>query len=194
MRIIAGRARGRRLTAPAGSTVRPTADRVREALFSSLQDVVVGARVLDLYAGAGGLGLEAASRGAREVVLVERDRRALKALHANVAVVAADGVHIVANDVRRALTNLATAEPFDLALLDPPYAIDDDELAPVLDDVVALLAPGAIVVVERSVRRGAPPWPDRLRPTRRDRYGDTELHRAERADAADTELTQEAPG
>jgi 16S rRNA (guanine966-N2)-methyltransferase len=178
MRIIAGTARGRRLEVPRGETVRPTADRVREALFSSLQPHLAGARVLDLYAGAGGLGLEAASRGADRVVLVEHDPRALAALRRNVDVVGVDGVEVRPGDVLRTLRGRIDGGPFDVALADPPYGLADDRLTAVLAALAAHLAPGAIVVVERSTRSGGVAWPDALRADGVRRYGDTALHRA----------------
>lgn len=179
MRIIAGAARGRRLRVPPGAGTRPTADRVREALFSSLQAHLPGARVLDLYAGAGGLGLEALSRGAAEVVLVESDRRALDVLRANVEVVGLGGARVVAADVGRALAGTEAPGPFDLVLLDPPYRLDDDALAQVLAAVAGRLAPDGVVVVERDARSAPPRWPADLRPRAPRRYGDTALHRAD---------------
>lgn len=121
MRIIAGRWKGRRLEAPAGRSTRPTADRVREAWMSALGERVQGARVLDLFAGSGALGLEALSRGAREVVLVERGSRALRALRNNLRILGAEEACAVVR--RDALAYVATLEPgaFDLALADPPY-------------------------------------------------------------------------
>jgi 16S rRNA (guanine966-N2)-methyltransferase len=178
MRIVAGVARGRRLEVPRGGTVRPTADRVREALFSSLQPRLAGAHVLDLFAGAGGLGLEAASRGAARVVLVERDPRVLEVLRRNVATVGVEGVEVHAGEVRRLLRAGALAGPFDLVLVDPPYDLPDEALEAVLDALVGHLATDAVVVVERAARSGAVGWPEPLRPEPVRRYGDTALHRA----------------
>lgn len=124
MRIIAGQWRGRKLIAPAGDATRPTADRVREALFSMLASRLGsfdGLRVADIFAGSGALGLEALSRGAAHCTFVEEDRAALKALDANIAVLGAE-----ADVLRRSALNLPAAEaPFDLVLLDPPYASAD---------------------------------------------------------------------
>ena len=182
MRIIAGAARGRRLVAPAGDTVRPTADRVREALFSSLAPLLPGAAVLDGFAGTGALGLEARSRGAAHVTFVEQDRRALTALRRNVATVGLGGEVIVPGDVARmAATGRLAGAPFDLVLLDPPYAFEEDALAGLLADLVPSLADRATVVVERAASAPAPRWPDALRPVSERRYGSTRLHRAERA-------------
>lgn len=124
MRIIAGRWRGHGLKTVKGRDVRPTTDRVREAWFSALGDRVVGARVVDLFAGSGALGLEALSRGASEVVLVERARGALRAIRDNVEVLdAGASCTVVADDVFRFLTR--QSEPYDLALADPPYGTGD---------------------------------------------------------------------
>jgi 16S rRNA (guanine966-N2)-methyltransferase len=179
VRVIAGAARGRRLRVPAGEVTRPTADRVKEALFSSLQPCLAGARVLDLYAGAGGLGLEALSRGAAAVTFVESDRRALQALRDNVEVVGLPGATVVALDVRRALATELAGGPFDLALLDPPYRLSGEELDGVLAALVGHLAPEAQVVVERDRRAEPPRWPAGLLAAEPRRYGDTAVHRAD---------------
>jgi 16S rRNA (guanine966-N2)-methyltransferase len=120
VRIIAGRWKGRRLKALRGREVRPTSDRVREAWMSALGGRVEGARVVDLFAGSGALGLEALSRGAASVVFVERARGALGVLRANIDLLgAASECTVVDRDVFRFLGSLA--EPFDVALADPPY-------------------------------------------------------------------------
>ncbi len=181
MRVVAGAARGRRLTVPAGDTVRPTADRVKEALFSSLQPLLAGARVLDLYAGSGALGLEALSRGATHVTFVERDRRALDALRANVEVVGLPGTSIVAGPVARALAGHVAGEPFDLVVADPPYRTPAAEVTATLAAVVDHLAPEATVVVERAVRDELPTWPEGFALDEPRRYGDTALHRGRRS-------------
>lgn len=163
-RIVAGQARGRRLRVPDGVT-RPTSDRVREAVFSTLAHELGdwgGVRVLDLYAGSGALGLEAASRGAAQVVLVERDRRAVAVARANADQVSPDGrAKVLAMPVRTFLAGTPTQ--FDLVFLDPPYELAGDEVQAVLDNLAAAwLTPGAIVVVERA-SRGAPlRWPPSL--------------------------------
>ncbi|MEX2329091.1 MAG: 16S rRNA (guanine(966)-N(2))-methyltransferase RsmD [Nitriliruptoraceae bacterium] len=183
MRIIAGTARGRRLRVPDGAGVRPTADRVRESLFSSLQQRVAGADVLDLYAGAGGLGLEAASRGAERVTLVERDPRVAEVLRANVAVVGATQVRVVVRDVVAHLQRDAD-HAHDLVFIDPPYdtsGADVDHLLRLLCEH-GHLAPEAHVVVERSRRSEVPNWPACLSARRPRRYGDTMLHRADHVD------------
>jgi 16S rRNA (guanine966-N2)-methyltransferase len=182
MRIIAGAARGRRLVAPPGDAVRPTADRVREALFSSLAPLIPGAAVLDAFAGSGALGLEAGSRGAARVTFVEQDRRALTALRRNVGTIDLAGMTVVPGDVLRMTTTGALpGAPFDLVLLDPPYALADTVLARLLEDLVPMLAPDATVVVERAAGAPAPAWPRALRAVSERRYGSTRLHRAQHA-------------
>ena len=181
MRIVAGATRGRRLASPPDA-VRPTSDRVREALFASLGPRLRGAVVLDAFAGSGALGLEALSRGAAAVTLVERDRRTLDVLRENVRRVDLPGAEIVAGDVARLLgAGGGLRGPYDLVLLDPPYALDEPALADLLADLPALLAPGAVVVVERAAGAPDPTWPAPLRPGTPRRYGSTRLHRAERA-------------
>ena len=176
-RIVAGSAGGRRLRVPAGGGTRPTSDRVREALFGALDaaGAVDGARVLDLYAGSGALGLEAGSRGAAEVVLVESDRAAAAVARANAAALALPGVRVVHDRVERFLTAPAAAGPgWDLVLADPPYALTEDALARVLTALAPLLAADATVVVERSSRSGQPPWPAGAEwSVRSRRYGET---------------------
>ncbi len=180
MRIVAGAAKGRRLTGPRGAEIRPTADRVKEALFASLQPIVPNARVLDLFAGTGALGLEALSRGASSVTFVERARPALDVLRRNIEVVALPGTEIVAKDVLVALRGELPGAPFGLVLADPPYHHPNAEVATLLEALDGHLAPGATVVIERTSRDGAPPWPPTLLPGTPRRYGDTTLHRAER--------------
>jgi 16S rRNA (guanine966-N2)-methyltransferase len=187
MRIVAGAARGRRLVVPPGDAVRPTADRVGEALFSSLAPSLPGAVVLDAFAGSGALGLEARSRGAERVTFVERDRQALGALQRNVDAVGLGGTHVIAGDTLRLASGGAlVGAPFDLVLLDPPYALDERALATLLRDLVVSLAAGATVVVERATAAPEPLWPAALVPERSRRYGSTTLHRAVHAGAATT--------
>ena len=172
-RIIAGEARGRRLVVPKGELTRPTADRAREGLFSSLQSLVdvEGARVLDLYAGSGAIGLEALSRGAAEVTLVEDDPAACKAISANVAAVGLPGAELVQDRVEDVL--LGPASAYDVVVLDPPYDLDVD---PVLLALVPWLAIDAVVAVERRTRGPAPAWPEGLVAVRTRRYGEATLH------------------
>lgn len=184
MRIVAGAARGRHLVAPKGRDVRPTADRVKEALFSSLAPRLPGASVLDLFAGTGSLGLEALSRGAAHVTFVERARPALSALDRNVEVVGLDGAEVVASEASGALRAALPGSPFDLVLADPPYAITEASLAQVLVALVPHLTSGAMVVVERDARAPEPTWPSQLIAAEVRRYGATALHRAERRPGA----------
>ena len=124
MRVVAGKARGRRLQAPPGLDVRPTSDRVREAIFDMLasREAVVGATVVDLFAGTGALGIEALSRGAATATFVDHDRGALDAVRANLV---ATGLYARGTAVQDdALRWLESAPPFDLAFADPPYAFD----------------------------------------------------------------------
>ncbi len=152
MRIIAGTLKGRRLLPPVGPGLRPTSDRLRETLFAVLDDLVAGARVLDAFAGTGALGLEALSRGAREVVFVERDPRALPILEKNVrALDAAGACTIIRGDFLRARI---VGGVFDLVLLDPPY--DFEPIDDVLERAAALTAPRGWVVFEHSSRRQSP--------------------------------------
>jgi 16S rRNA (guanine966-N2)-methyltransferase len=176
-RLISGTARGRRLKVPAAG-VRPTGDRAREGLFNSLGSLldVEGARVLDLYAGSGALGLEALSRGAAEAVFVESGPRVLPVLRANLAAVGLTGARVVAGSVPTVVAGRAPAA-FDLVLADPPYAVAVAEVLGVLRALVdgAWLAPGAVVVVERSSREETWEWPTPLVGLRDRRYGEALL-------------------
>jgi 16S rRNA (guanine966-N2)-methyltransferase len=148
VRIVAGEFKGRRLHAPRGSRTRPTADRVREALFSMLGDVS-GARVLDLYAGSGALGIEALSRGAESAVFVERDQQALGALRRNLDAVGAE------SDVRRQDVLRFLARPqgtFDLVFCDPPYDDASRIAAPLSEALPAMLGENARIVTESDKR------------------------------------------
>ena len=176
-RIIAGAARGRRLTVPP-SGVRPTGDRAREGLFNTLGTLLDldGATVLDLYAGSGALGLEALSRGAGAVVLVENGPRVLPVLRANVAAVGLPGARVVAGSVPTVVAGPPPAR-FDLVLADPPYAVPAAEVRGVLSALVTggWLVPGAVVVVERSSREEPWEWPTPLDGIRDRRYGEALL-------------------
>lgn len=173
-RIVGGLAGGRRLVMPSGRGTRPTSDRVREGLFSSLGGDLTGRAFLDLFAGSGAVGLEAASRGASLVHLVEQERRALAALRTNVAALAMPQVHVRATAVLRYLADEPPSTSFDVVFLDPPYA------NPVADVLIGLLATqrlrdDAVVVVERATRDDDLAWPDGLVPDRSRRYGDSTL-------------------
>lgn len=187
-RIIAGSARGRRIGVPAGDRTRPTTDRVREALFSALTAYLGGADAgadaalagtgfLDLYAGSGAVGLEAASRGAAPVVLVESERRVADVCRRNAA---ATGLAAL---VRCAKVETFVAGPppgaaFDVIWLDPPYETD----SATLDRVVGALVEGGwldaagLIVLERSSRSAPPRWPHPLGESWSRRYGETTLY------------------
>lgn len=181
-RIIAGFAGSLTLRVPRAGT-RPTSDRVREAIFSALEarDALEEATVVDLYAGSGALGLEAASRGASAVVLVEKDPRAARTAGENArAVVAAAAsnkrdrprIEVATSSVRSFLDG-SPALNADTVFLDPPYDLGEDELAADLAGVVPLLREDAVVVVERSSRSPEPTWPAGLERDRRKDYGET---------------------
>jgi 16S rRNA (guanine966-N2)-methyltransferase len=176
-RVIAGTAGGRRLRVPP-SGVRPTGDRAREGLFNSLATLVDldGAVVLDLYAGSGALGIEALSRGAGRVVFVESGARVLPVLKANLAAVGLPGGRVVAGSVPTVVAG-TPPERFDVVLADPPYATPTAEVVGVVTTLVqgGWLAPGAVVVVERSSREEAFEWPTPLVPLRERRYGEAML-------------------
>lgn len=184
-RIVAGTLRGRTLAVPAGRDTRPTSDRVREALFSRLdhEGLLQGTRVLDLYAGSGALGLEAASRGAAHVLLVEQARQAAQVCRRNVADLGLAGTVELQARAVAAVLGQAPAEPYDLVLADPPYPLAEDDLAAVLAALVEQdwLADGAVVVVERSARGPEPVWPDGLVRFDERRYGETVLWLADTA-------------
>ena len=178
-RIIGGAAGGRRITAPAGQQTRPTTDRVREALFSSIESwcgSLQGLRFLDLYAGSGAVGLEAWSRGAGAVTLVESDRRTAQLIADNAGTLGFAKAQVVATPVASVLAAPPSA-PYDVVFLDPPYPLDEDALGRdlALLDERAWLVPGAMVVVERSSRSPGPTWPSGIEGTRSKRYGETVL-------------------
>lgn len=170
-RIIAGTHRGRRLHVPPGLTTRPTADRAREGLFSSLLSLLDldGALVLDLYAGSGALGLEAVSRGAAHATLVDNDPAALTALRTNVQNLQLPAT-VVDTDASRFLGG--TVSPYDLVLVDPPYDLDVD---PVLAELRAWVTPAAVLVIERRTRGAAPATPEGFVAERDRRYGEATL-------------------
>jgi len=178
-RLVGGSAGGRRLRTPAGAATRPTTDRVREALFSSLESSLGGLgglRVLDLYAGSGALGLEALSRGAAALTAVEHDRRTARLVEANARDVGLGPVEVVARPVDRVLATAPRAA-YDLVLADPPYDVTEAEVSRVLALLVehGWVAPDATVVLERSARSPEPAWPTGLEPERRRAYGETAL-------------------
>ncbi len=170
MRVIAGRYGGRRLTAPPGAATRPTSDRVREALFSILGARVEGARVLDLFAGSGALGIEALSRGAAEATFVDRAPAAIRALRANLEALGIDAEVVRADALAALRAARAAARQYDLVFLDPPYR-HAARLAPALTEAIdGLVAPGGSVVSESDRRV---PMALDLQLTDERRYGDT---------------------
>lgn len=177
MRIIAGKARGRRLTAPATRGTRPATDRVREAVFSAIGDWVVDASVADLYAGSGSFGLEALSRGAASAVFVESGHRALEALRKNVATLGLGG-EVVASTVQNYLER-ANGE-FHLVFMDPPWDQPSEVMGADLGLVDRLLAPNGEVVVSRRQGDREPPIPETWRVAADKRYGDTRILRYEK--------------
>lgn len=183
-RIIAGSAGSLVLRVPDRGT-RPTSDRVRESLFGGLDasGILDGARVLDLYAGSGALGLEAVSRGAASVDLVEKSTAAAAVTERNARTVArAVGSSAVRVHRSSADAFLQSASGhFDLVFVDPPYDLDDEALAVTLALLGDVAAPGAIVIVERASRSPEPRVPALLEPLRSKRYGDTALWWFERA-------------
>ncbi len=176
-RIVAGTAGGRTLNVPEKGT-RPTSDRVREALFSRLEHfgVLREARVLDLFAGSGALGLEAASRGATHVTLVERSKPAAQVCRSNISALGLAGVELVTDRAERFVTT-PPDQPWDVVLIDPPYDFDDATLVQILHtfDAPNALAEGAVVVVERARRSAEPDWPSSWDLLAHKDYGDTSL-------------------
>jgi 16S rRNA (guanine966-N2)-methyltransferase len=178
-RIIGGTAGGRRIATPRGVNTRPTSDRVREALFSAVESwcgSLSGLRFLDLYAGSGAVGLEAWSRGAGVVTLVEQDRRTATMIAANARDLGFTRAHVVTGSVATTLLRSPTA-PYDVAFLDPPYAHPSSS---VVADLASMrdhnwLVPGAMVIVERGSRAAEPLWPEGFARSRDKKYGETML-------------------
>ncbi|SDJ71709.1 16S rRNA (guanine(966)-N(2))-methyltransferase RsmD [Streptomyces indicus] len=177
-RVIAGSARGRRLSVPPGNGTRPTSDRAREGLFSTWQSLIGGPldgeRVLDLYGGSGAVGLEALSRGAGHALLVESDARAVRTIRENVKSLGLPGAEVRAGKAEQTVAGPAPSAPYDIVFLDPPYAVTDDDLREILLTLAAQgwLADDALVTVERSTRGGEFAWPDGFEPLRSRRYGE----------------------
>lgn len=177
MRVIAGAHKGRRLHGPKGPGLRPTSDRVKEALFSIVGNRVVGSRFLDLYAGTGAIGIEALSRGARQVTFVEPHQAALRVLRANL-----DECGLATSTDIHACTAAAflkrrakTAIPHDLVFADPPYQPDClADLWSALRETAAI-APDALIVLEHSSKAAVSPSHGQLSLLRQYRYGDTTL-------------------
>ena len=176
-RIISGSARGRRLAVPDGRTTRPTSDRAREGLFNTLVSVLGGLdtlRVLDLYAGSGAVGIEALSRGAAAALLVESDRAAVRVVQANLDLLGLPGGRISTEHVERLAAAPCPDPPYDVAFLDPPYALATEEVASVLTALAAngWLADEALIAVERASRGPQWSWPEGFDPLRSRAYGE----------------------
>ncbi len=178
-RIIGGSAGGRRISTPRGANTRPTSDRVREALVSAIESwcgSLSGLRFLDLYAGSGAVGLEAWSRGAGVVTLVEQDRRTASLIAGNARDLGFSRAQVVATPVATALLRPPSA-PYDVVFLDPPYAHPSSS---VVADLASMrdhnwLVPGAMVIVERGSRAAEPHWPEGFAGSREKKYGETML-------------------
>lgn len=199
-RIIAGAAGGRRLAVPAGRSTRPTSDRAREGLFSgvlAMLGTLEGAAVLDLYAGSGAVGLEALSRGATDVVLIESDDTAAQVIRRNIEAVGLPGARLVRDRVARALRRGPPAPglPRALVFADPPYSAADDEISEVLAALAehGWLASDALVIIERDARSGPPPWPVGYTHDRSRRYGETVLWYGRAAGPAPARSEETAP-
>jgi len=180
-RIIAGVAGGRRLSTGAGRATRPTGDRTREGLFSTVLAIrggLDGAAVADLYAGSGAIGLEALSRGAADVLLVESDARAAQVIRSNIAAIGLAGARLVTGTVERVLAQgPGGSAARDFVFADPPYALSEAELTRML---IALrdhgwLAPAALVAIERATRSGPLAWPAGYESDRSRKYGEATL-------------------
>jgi 16S rRNA (guanine966-N2)-methyltransferase len=194
-RVIAGEAGGRRLAVPDGRDTRPTSDRAREGLFATISSIMgslAGARVLDLYAGSGAVGLEALSRGAQHVLLVECGVRAARVIRQNILAIGLPGAVVAADKVERVLArgpdpiggqdgpaparvrDGAAQHRYNVVFADPPYAMPAAEVAQMLTTLAerGWLAPGALVIVERATRSEPLSWPDGFVPARARRYGE----------------------
>lgn len=183
-RIIGGIAGSRQLASPAKAT-RPTSDRIRESIFNRLaaRDLIVGARVLDLYAGTGALALEAISREAASAMMVERDGKAAAVCVANAHTIQKalekegfyDQMTKIAN---KSVTNFLAADSgeYDLVFIDPPYEISNEEVAQNLIDLVARLSKNAVIMLERSSRTGKVALPPELELDEEKGYGDTNVY------------------
>ncbi|MEU2989816.1 16S rRNA (guanine(966)-N(2))-methyltransferase RsmD [Streptomyces griseoincarnatus] len=177
-RVIAGTAGGRRLAVPPGQGTRPTSDRAREGLFSTWQSLLGGPldgeRVLDLYAGSGAVGLEALSRGAGHVLLVEADARAARTVRENVKSLGLPGAEVRSGKAEQIVRTAPPEQPYDLVFLDPPYAVSDTDLREILLTLRSQgwLTDDALVTVERSTRGGEFAFPPGFEAIRARRYGE----------------------
>lgn len=184
-RIIAGVAGGIPLLSVPGTATRPTTDRVKEALFSRLDayEVIADARVLDLFAGSGSLGVESASRGAKLVDLIESGDKAAEVSRSNADLVNKTLKHQTVRvhhlKVETYLGRAGAEDQWDLVLMDPPYPVENEALTTILETLVPHLAEGAVVVLERSSRSQEPDWPEGLERFAEKKYGETRLWFAE---------------
>jgi 16S rRNA (guanine966-N2)-methyltransferase len=179
-RVIAGAAGGRRLAVPPGTATRPTSDRAKEGLFSTLQSLrgtLEGARVMDLYGGSGAVGLEALSRGAAHVLLSEADPRAARTIRENADAIGLPGAEVRAGKAEKVVAGPPPAEPYDVVFLDPPYDTADADLREILLTLAVggWLAADTLVTVERRTRGGEFDWPAGFAPLRSRRYGEATL-------------------
>jgi 16S rRNA (guanine966-N2)-methyltransferase len=202
-RVIAGEAGGRRLAVPAGRDTRPTSDRAREGLFGTVTSIMgslAGVRMLDLYAGSGAVGLEALSRGAAHVLLVESGARAARVIGENIEAIGLAGAEVITDRVERVLGRGPgpAGGRYDIVFADPPYVLADREVSAMLSLLAggagaaglaargggaglaawsggAWLAPGALIIVERATRSGPVRWPEGIVPDRARRYGEATL-------------------
>ena len=175
MRIIAGKFKGRRLHAPAGRSIRPTADRIREAVFNILGGICRGRLVFDLFAGTGALGLEALSRGAEQVIFIDNRRAAINLIRRNIAACGCGASALVFfADVKKNLSCLKTVDrPADIVFMDPPY--DSGLIRPALHHLHRgeLIAPDARLIIEHSMDEAVPDAGEAYRMDDQRRYGKT---------------------
>lgn len=185
MRIIAGSAKGRKLVSPEGDTARPTSDRAREALFSSLESEfnnMEGIRFLDLFAGSGAVTAEAISRGASSCTLVDSDRLSMEIARKNVEIARSSLQSVKSVEVNFIDDDAETfvkrkSNPFDVIFIDPPYAYPDLELMEMVTRLLenGYIAPSTLVVIERASRVSVFPWPDSMREVKVRRYGNAAI-------------------
>lgn len=182
-RIVAGRFGGRHLEVPRSGT-RPTSERVREAIFARLahENALADARVLDLFAGSGALGLEAMSRGGSQLLLIDDAEAAIRACQANIRALQLEGAKAIRAGAGTFLQGTA-GKPADLVFLDPPYNLGEEQLTSVLETLAREEDPwlerASVVVVERSTRSPEPTWPARIHPYATKTYGETAVYYAE---------------
>lgn len=184
-RIIAGAARGRRLAVPPGGGTRPTSDRAREGLFAAAESVLPlpGTRWLDLYAGSGAVGLEALSRGAADVLLVESDPRAAAVIRENIGRVGLAGARLVTGKADRVLSRPVAGTGYDVAFADPPYSMTASSVTTLLGLLAeGWLAPGGLAIVERATRSGDLDWPPGYVADKARRYGEATIWYGHRVD------------